>query len=76
LPLGKHEYSSELVARTKYSASRYLPPPKKKKKERQKKGDEKGTFTTEAKLSSKIMISELSFATSVPEMPMERPISA
>ena len=34
------------------------------------------TFTTEAKLSSKIMMSELSLATSVPEMPMERPISA
>ena len=34
------------------------------------------TFTTEAKLSSKIMMSELSFATSVPEMPIDRPISA
>lgn len=34
------------------------------------------TFTTDAKLSSKIMISELSLATSVPEIPMERPISA
>lgn len=34
------------------------------------------TLTTEAKLSSKIMISELSFATSVPWMPIERPISA
>ena len=34
------------------------------------------TFTTDAKLSSKIIISELSLATSVPWMPMERPISA
>jgi len=34
------------------------------------------TFTTDAKLSSKIIISELSFATSVPWMPIERPISA
>ena len=33
------------------------------------------TFTTEAKLSSKIMISELSLATSVPWIPIARPIS-
>lgn len=34
------------------------------------------TFTTEAKLSSKIIMSELSFATSVPWMPIARPMSA
>ena len=34
------------------------------------------TFTTEAKSSSKIIISELSLATSVPWIPIARPISA
>ena len=34
------------------------------------------TLTTEVKSSSKIIISELSLATSVPEIPIERPISA
>ncbi|KAJ4838589.1 hypothetical protein Tsubulata_007089 [Turnera subulata] len=34
------------------------------------------TVTTEAKLSSRITMSELSFATSVPCIPMESPISA
>jgi hypothetical protein len=37
---------------------------------------EKTTLTTEVKSSSKIIISELSLATSVPEIPIERPISA
>ena len=34
------------------------------------------TLTTEAKLSSKMMMSELSLATSVPAIPIARPISA
>lgn len=34
------------------------------------------TLTTDAKLSSRMMMSELSFATSVPWIPIERPISA
>ena len=34
------------------------------------------TLTTEVKSSSKIIISELSLATSVPEIPIESPISA
>jgi hypothetical protein len=34
------------------------------------------TLTTDVKSSSKIIMSELSLATSVPDMPIERPISA
>lgn len=37
---------------------------------------QKITLTTEVKLSSKIIMSELSLATSVPDIPIERPISA
>jgi hypothetical protein len=37
---------------------------------------EKTTLTTDVKSSSKIIMSELSLATSVPEIPIERPISA
>jgi hypothetical protein len=37
---------------------------------------QKITLTTEVKSSSKIIMSELSLATSVPDIPIERPISA